>query len=129
MTAPKSAPQPILTGAVAGAVSGLVAFLVLVLVDHFIFSGNETHQYGLPATLVGAGLLGLVFGALIGAAVALTGNILICIITGAIIMAVVRLIAAHGFDMLNLIMGLVYGAVFGWIVASGVARSLEQSGS
>jgi riboflavin transporter FmnP len=128
MTAGKPTPSPVVAGAVAGAVSGLIVLLVFVLINHFIFSGDETRRYGLVATLVGAGALGICFGAVIGVVVGLSGSMAIGIAAGAIAMAAIRLVAAGEFAVLNLIMGLIYGAIFGWVVASGVGKSLEQSG-
>jgi len=120
--------SPIITGLVSGAFSGLIVLAVIVLVDHFIFSGRESARYGLVPTLIGAGIIGAGVGAVVGAVVVLSGSAPAGIAAGAVIFALLRLIGMGmmgGWTVLAVFMGLIYGALFGWAVASSVTKALQ----
>jgi len=116
--------SPMVTALVSGAISGLIVLAVIVLVDHFIFSGRESARYGLVATLISAGIV----GAGVGAVVVLSGSAPAGIAAGAVIFALIRLIGMGmmgGWTVLAVFMGLIYGALFGWAVASSVTKALQ----
>jgi len=114
-------------GLVSGAVYGLIVFIIIVLLDHFVFRTPSGTRYGLLSMLIGGAVLGVLFGAIIGLATALSGSVPAGVVIGAILLAGVKLIDAGRYQTLALVMGAVYGALLGWAVANGVAKSLTQA--
>lgn len=129
--ASRSSASPATNGIASGAVSGLLMFIVIVLIDHFIFSGRETKQYGLMPALIGAAIAGVIFGAIVGVVVVMTRSLPAGVITGAVLIAILKLVdiggAGGGFAAMAIVFGLLYGAIFGWAVASSVVKSLGST--
>lgn len=124
--------KPTASAVVSGAVSGLVMFAVIVLIDHFFFDSSETARYGLMMTLLIAGVAGAVFGAVVGMVVASTRSMPAAIATGALLFAGLKLLAvgaAGGISAAAVVFGLIYGAVFGWAVASSAVKAMQEAGA
>jgi len=131
MVVQSSANKPTLSAIASGALSGVIIFMAIILIDHFFFTSRETARYGLPTSLVSAGVLGAVFGAVVGSVLAMTRSMPAGILTGAVLFALVKVMVIGfigAFTVAAIIFGLIYGAIFGWCVASSAAKAMEASG-
>ncbi len=123
-----SSAPPAVNATVSGAASGLILFLIVALIQRFVFPGHDAPRYGLVATLVGAAVMGGVFGAVVGVVVAVTRSIPAGIGVGAVLFAAMKFAVigvAGGFTLLAVATGLIYGAIFGWAVATSAVKALE----
>lgn len=130
MAVQSPASKPTLSAIVSGALSGAIIFMGIILIDHFFFSSRETARYGLPTSLIGAGLLGVVFGAVVGLVIAMTRSMPAGIVAGAVLFALVKVMVIGfigAFTVAAIAFGLIYGAIFGWCVASSAVKALEAS--
>jgi hypothetical protein len=123
-----SSAPPAINATLSGAASGLILFLIVALIEHFFFSGHQAPRYGLAATLIGAAVIGGVFGAVVGLIVAMTRSMPAGIGVGAVLFAAMKFTVigvAGGFTILAVVTGLIYGAIFGWAVATSALKALE----
>lgn len=130
MAVQSSASKPTLSAVASGALSGAIVFMGIILIDHFLFTSRETARYGLPMTLIGAGILGVAFGAVVGLVLAMTRSMPAGIVAGAVLFALVKLMVIGfigAFTVAAIVFGLIYGAIFGWCVAGSAAKALEAS--
>ena len=117
-----------LNGALAGALYGAIFGLASTLAARFTGRGGEMGLVAALAIGVGAGA---VEGAIVGIVVIFSRSVPAGIATGAVVEALVKLTAMSalglwwGFTALGIVISLVFGAVFGWVVASSVYNSIK----
>lgn len=122
-----SAAPPVVNATASGAVSGLILFLFLTLIERYVFTAHDTARYGLLSMLIGGAVIGAVFGAIVGLVVALTRSLPAGVGVGAVLFAIMKFMiigVAGGFGVLAIIIGLIYGAVLGWVVATSAVKAL-----
>jgi hypothetical protein len=119
------------SGAVAGALYCSVLLTTYILVDRWFFDGSESAGLGLVGAILSAGVAGAVLGALIGAATMMARATGAGIAAGEIVLGVGKGAGVSlsgygsGFVAFGLAVGMVYGALIGWVVSTSVMKSIK----
>ncbi len=118
-------------GAMAGAAYGAVVLVAYLMLDRRFFGGADSAGMSAGA----AALLGVIAGALLGAPIGaltlMTRSAGAGILTGALILAVLKGIGSSllglgsALTVVNFLVGGVYGAIVGLIVSGSVAKSIR----
>jgi len=114
------------SGAVAGAINGAIIMTIFAVIDRLFVGVGDW----LPA-VIGGLISGALLGALVGLLTVLSHSIPIGLATGALVFAVIHGIGfsslryGQGFNVIALFFGLLYGGVFGWLVAGSVMKSVK----
>ena len=119
-----------LSGAAAGVIYGVIVFAVYVLIGRFFF--GDYKDISLILLIVEAVIIGAVAGAIVGLITVKTRGMVGGIVTGGLFFAVIKvLMCTLGFGLsgtltaVGAVISLIFGAVFGYIVAQGVMNSIK----
>ena len=110
--------------------ANLAAGAIIALVGRFLGSAGEAEVGLVVGLLIGAGF-GAAVGAIIGIVTVMTRSVMAGIVTGAVVEALIKLTAMSamglwwGFTAFGVVVSLVDGAIFGWIVAPQVFKAVK----
>jgi hypothetical protein len=115
------------SGALAGAINGAIIMTIFAVVDR-LFTGMGDW---LPV-IIGGLISGALLGALVGLLTVMSHSVPIGLAAGASIFALLHGVGfsslryGAGFNPIALFFGLLYGAVFGWLVAGSTLKSVKR---
>jgi len=114
------------SGALAGAINGAIIMAIFAVIDR-LFTGMGAW---LPI-VIGGLISGAVLGALVGLLTVLSHSLPIGLAAGALVFAMIHGVGLSvlryggGFSLMAVFFGLLYGGVFGWLVAGSTLKSVK----